>query len=837
MDAVQFGRWISERRRACGWQSQRTFIEAIRQDALLRGAGISEDFLSRLEAGHLSHPFKGTVRRRVLALAWLLCQAPRDIKAYLRAAELTNLNTEETEQIEQLKTYLATPHTPSRLLLPPRPARLIGQASALSELLNNLSTSNVCAITGMPGIGKSALAYEALHQMAANERECLRLFPDGIATFTGTGRRGIHGCVSLLHEIAAVFHTPASKQGRNTFSNVDTSAFEMLNQAHQHALEDLGEADLAYALDLARLALANKRALLLIDDLDANFPLRQALDVLLTHDHVQRGYHESAHERRVVLITSRFIPPPALVASHIHLAPLQPEDAYELFANLLRRSLAETERVYVHQLCAAVGYLPLAIEAAATAVLTEGIPLALLAARVAEYPLDRLLDSEHEIRAKLSDAFKFLEPSAQKRFILLSALRTPSFGLECAAALYLQPAVESRAAHVSEVHARVTNSVEQVQSGTDDIPLAQLASTAADMGQFVRYSLLDLVANETTEGSFTTRSAFQFNGTRYALHPLLRAYAQEHLQSLNCADREAAQRNAQDYALAYVERYREDVQSLEREREFLVAALAQARKEGQHEQVVRFVSGLSHIDSRLGKDEEGERMLRWGIHSSRQLQNQYYLARFLNRLGGLFCHRGEFNNARKAWEEALAIAESLGDFANLWKLLFGLAHIAYHLGDSGAAKRYTEAYLQRIQDLGDPNHIATAIFKRSFYGRILGKKDSAYDDLSLCMRFMSFDLTPDISGHERIFEKEVQLELARIQGNYTLSQQHAAEMIVLIQSICDYYSIVDVLYDQACFARQQGYSADARSMALRAADMAKRIEADHLHQRSLGLLQ
>ncbi|MFL5691408.1 MAG: hypothetical protein ACJ795_06350 [Ktedonobacteraceae bacterium] len=166
-----------------------------------------------------------------------------------------------------------------------------------------------------------------------------------------------------------------------------------------------------------------------------------------------------------------------------------------------------------------------------------------------------------------------------------------------------------------------------------------------------------------------------------------------------------------------------------------------------------------------------------------------------------------------------------------------MAHIAYHLGDSGAAKRYTEAYLQRIQDIGDPNHIATAIFKRSFYGRILGKSDSAYGDLSLCMRFMSFDLTPDISGHERIFEKEVQLELARIQGNYTPSQQHAAEMIVLIQSICDYYNIIDVLYDQACFARQQGYSADARSMALCAADMAKRIEADPLHQCSLGLLQ
>jgi hypothetical protein len=833
MDAVQFGRWVSERRRACGWQSQRTFIEAIRQDPLLQGAGISEDFLARLEAGHLAHPFRRTVRRRVLALAWLLCQAPRDIKVYLRAAELTNLSTEETEQLEQLKTYLVTPHTPSLLLLPPRPARLIGQARALSELLNNVSTSDVCAITGMPGIGKSALAYEALHRLAANDRECSRLFPDGIATFTGTARRRIQGCVSLLYEIAAVFHSSAHKQKGNTISNADASAFEMLAQANQHSLEELGETDLAYALDLARLALANKRALLFIDDLDADFPLRQTLDVLLRHDQIQRDHGGSSREGCVLLITSRFIPPPALVASHIHLTPLQPDSASELFTSLLRRPLPKAERVYVQQICAAVGYLPLAIEAAANAILTEGIPLPLLAARVSEYPLDRLLDGEGEIHAKLSDAFKCLEPSAQKRFILLSTLRTSSFGLACAAALYNQPTVESRAGSGSQVYEQCT---EKVQDSID-LPLAQLASTAADMGQFVRYSLLDLLANEAMESSSTAKPAFHFNGPRYSLHPLWRAYAKEHLEYISIVDRETAQRHIQSYALTYLERYERDVQSLEHERQFLIAALAYAREEGQHEQVVRFVSGLSHLAGRLGKDEEGERILRWGIHASRQLKNQYYLAAFLNRLGGLLCHRGEFNNARKVWEEALAIAESLGNFATLWKPLFGLAHIAHIRGDSEAAKRYTEAYLRRIKDLGDPNYIATALFMRSFYDRIQGKKDSAYADLNLCMRLMSLNLPTNTSGHGRIFEKEVQLELARVQGNYTLSQKHAAETIALMQNTCDYYNIVDVLYDQACFARQQGYSADARSMALRAADMAQRIGANHLRQRSLNLLQ
>src|SRR5712692_3354240 len=87
MDAVQFGQWMSKRRHACGFRSQRTLAETT--DAINRSPtepAISENFLARLEAGQLAHPFRGSVRRRVLALAWYLCKTPQDVKVYLRAA-------------------------------------------------------------------------------------------------------------------------------------------------------------------------------------------------------------------------------------------------------------------------------------------------------------------------------------------------------------------------------------------------------------------------------------------------------------------------------------------------------------------------------------------------------------------------------------------------------------------------------------------------------------------------------------------------------------------------------------------------------------------------------
>src|SRR6266704_5964392 len=102
MDAVQFGRWISERRRAGGRGSQRALAESVRRQPLISKYRITEDFLARLEAGHLVHPFRGSVRRRVLALTWLLCKTPRDVRSYLRAAELTELSTEEAQQQDRL---------------------------------------------------------------------------------------------------------------------------------------------------------------------------------------------------------------------------------------------------------------------------------------------------------------------------------------------------------------------------------------------------------------------------------------------------------------------------------------------------------------------------------------------------------------------------------------------------------------------------------------------------------------------------------------------------------------------------------------------------------------
>ncbi len=834
MDAVQFGRWFSKRRQACGWQSQRALVDAVRRDPFLKASGISEDFLARLEAGHLAHPFRSSVRRRVLALAWLLCKTPRDLQTYLRAAELSDLGSEEADQVQRLSEHLAVQQSPSPLLLPLRPTRLIGRSTELHELLNTLCKKdvNVLAVTGMPGSGKSALAYEAVHMLASDEHERARLFPHGIATFTGRGRRGTNGLISLLSGITTVFHSLAASD-----SNSKSLA---------PALPQFTDADLACAIDRVRAALAGKRVLILLDDLEADFPLRQALEALLVRSQIDmagcelRKSGDHAQEHHAVLITSSYIPAPALVTSRLHLSPLKPEAALDLLANLVGRGMVEMECQHAECICAAVGHLPLAIEAVATTVLTKGIPFSLLAARVAERLLDRLLDEEYEIRSRLARTLAALRPGMQEQFALLSTLGTQSFGLAPAAAIHAQTTspllIEEHGISTVEVASLPEHALallddkaqKDVMFDSVDLSLTQLAHTAANLGQFVRSSLLELAPGEALLDSSLPR---------YQLHPLLQAYAEERLEDLNPEIVGAVQSSVQEYALAYIERYQADVPRLECERGFLLASMKQAWQQEHYGQVIRFVAGLSPIIGRLNTYEEGEHLLLCGVHASRYLGDRYHQARFLNHLGVLLYYHGELTRAQQVLKESLAIAEELGSPVTLWHPLCNLAHIAHISGEYDIARRFAEAYLQHMQQAGDPGRIAIALYKSGFYARLQGDRDRAYKDLASSVHHFSLRDPAQVLPHERIGELEALTEFARVQGDYARSQEYMEETIALVEEMCDRYNVADLLFDQACFAQQQGLIEEARHLALRVIDVAKQIGADHFYKRSMSLLR
>lgn len=529
MDVVQFGRWVSERRRKHGWSSQRALADTARHEPNLADCKISEDFIARLEAGRLSHPFRGNARKQVLGLAWLLCKTPRDVKLYLNVAELAELSTDEAELVERLCAYLMMRHTPAVLLLSARPCRLVGRTQALHELISALCTmqTGLCAITGMPGVGKSALAHEALHELASNDR--MHVFPDGIVTFSCTKRHGEQGLIALLQEISAVFSQEPARAAKSTGTKANAALppegqeLQPVGTATETQLttQKTTSIELADAINRVRMALMDKSVLILLDDLDACFPLRQALEALLGHSQHPTSEGRSrgfGRVRRVVLTTGCYIPPTALVAHHIQLGPLESQAALELFASLMQASLSHISTqdfAAMEQICASVGYLPLAIEVAANAVTVKGIPLSLLAARVSNCPLDSLLDGDGALRSTLDRALENFNPQLRQQFSLLTTLESSTFSLECAAAILLGRRSNGKA---HQLH------------------LSLLANTAATLGLFAGYSLIELVSTPAMNGCSTS-------ATCYRLHPLLYAYAQSLVEQVDPQEVSAASRD------------------------------------------------------------------------------------------------------------------------------------------------------------------------------------------------------------------------------------------------------------------------------------------------------
>lgn len=321
----------------------------------------------------------------------------------------------------------------------------------------------------------------------------------------------------------------------------------------------------------------------------------------------------------------------------------------------------------------------------------------------------------------------------------------------------------------------------------------------------------------------------------YAERSCIFPAAMERLEQFEPMVVQNSSHDAQSYALAYVGHYQGNVPQLEREREFLLAALAEAWEQEKYTVVVRLMTGLAYIAARLGNDVEGQRLLLRGIEACRRTHDRYHLATFLNRLSGLLWSHGNYSNAWQAWEEGRVIAVELGRPECLWEPLFSLVYIADILFANQQVQRFYDSLLN-AQDIDDASSVASALFIRAFFARFAGDKDRAYSDLSSCLRPLSDqDATQPV--YRQFFELEVQTELARVEGNYALSQQYAEAALSLAQDFCDPYTIAILLIDHALFAYQQGVLCEAYASIQYLAKLTRRMRAPHLHKATTFCLQ
>lgn len=820
MDAFQFGQWFSKRRRFCGWHSQRALIEAIRKDPALRTLGISEDFLARLEAGHLHYPFRGKTRQRVLALATLLCRTPRDVQQYQRAAGLHELSPQEMELLATLTEQLGGPSAPGPVLLPPRPLHLIGRKHELQHLLHALREEGpgIYIISGMPGVGKSALAAELVHLLATDSNRYRRSFPDGIVALSAKGCQGLPGLCTLLQRLLALLNIPRGQSEPPT---------ELLAPPARPASAQAlcSEVEMNALLDQVRRQLAGKRALLVLDDLESPFPFRQAAEVLLScscHQGECLAESGASLTGSSMLLISRIVPPAtALPTHHYHLEPLAPADALSLFLTLLGRSptaLSASELQAAERICCAVGGLPRAIELAATAV-GAGISCELLAERLALHPLDVLLDSEGELRRLLAEALGTLPQETRELLFQLAPLMAKPFSLAEAA--------DWQQRCLSEPQCDLTLTAEPLSA-----PQRTLASTAAHLARLVRSSLLDLLPEaESAPGDSTHEQ-------RYRVHPLLRAYVQEEQQR-----RQAA-------LLAFAAEQQHNVPALKGRQSELLMALSQAYQSCQHEIFLQLLQSLLGLLAHLPMSESEPLLLR-GIEVSQGCAAFFHRACFLQRLGAFHFYHGQFQEAHQRFEESLQVAQQAlqpGEprpalprgghprsyLARAW---FYLAALASSEGDLALAQRYINIFLRICQECGDLRGTIEALKLQGRYAYRQGRQLEASQALRHAEHlFLSQEQLLTLP-YDRALSLEIQLLLCHIRGEQSEAQAIVERLITLASDYLDPYFVPALVLDEADFAWRRGAWEEAHLYALRAIREADRLAASYLYQKGLALLR
>lgn len=839
MDVVQFGRWLAERRRACGWRSQRALVSASLADPHARDAEITAAFLARLEAGLLAYPFRGSVRKRVLALTWLLCKSPRQVRAFVQHAGITDLDRGESAELDEVCRSLASPPPAPVVIVPPRPVPFLGRESATREVLRALvEDGDLClVISGMPGIGKSALAAEVAHMVARTETGSGGRFADGVITIACEGRRGIQGLVAVLEDVLLLAaargegHLRSRRQQSPLLAAASAGSQEHGQESESDAQEEAHRsilpAVLAGVTARVRAALAGKRLLVVLDNVDGRLPLNRAVQVLATAAPAAGGDQQDAPGVSV-LATTRYMPRLSLAASRIHPGPLAVDEAVALFEALLGRTLAPEERALALEACEAVGRVPLAIAALAAAASLGVVPLSVITTRAQAHPLDLELDGGLPLRALYAEALDALAPEAQDHYALLSLAEAPTLSFETVVAL--RRALDGEA-HDAQAAAVGTLDDDEWSPWPEEAPERRDRSEAARaVEQLVRHSLLevDRAGGATIRVANPSAALVDAGRARFRLPPLLRGYASERAARLDGRVLGRARQELSRYALAYVERANGNVEILREESELLHAAVAHARRAGDHAITAMLVHQVFPLFYHLDTCAEIERILRWGLEASQAQRTDRTTARFLNHLGIILYYRGDLGGARRAWEQGLALARCPLAGATLQNL----SQLAEVEGDEDGAWQLADQAVLQSQRVDQPWALGNALLLRAQLARRAGDRDRAHKDVS-----SSLEAFASVTGMHKdvdVMAASAQAELARVERNYPRARQLVRQMLDAANQSARLVGI-ELALEQADFALDEGMMRDAHRLAQQASARAHEVGA-YLLDRRAGLI-
>jgi tetratricopeptide (TPR) repeat protein len=249
----------------------------------------------------------------------------------------------------------------------------------------------------------------------------------------------------------------------------------------------------------------------------------------------------------------------------------------------------------------------------------------------------------------------------------------------------------------------------------------------SDLEELVRSSFLDraeIVALDE-KGSEVTLY-------RYRLHPLMRQYA------AGKAGDELLDRlrpRAAEYFLDYVRHFRDNFDMLEWERENILAGMDWAvgqqnsssgeSKKAASTQVLEFMSALDGYLDTVGYWVEYHLRLEQAVAATELLEDTNQKSIWIHNLGIISQKKGEYDEARKLYQQSLDILQELGDKSGVARSLHQLGMLAQDTGEYDEARKLYQQSLKIKQELGDKSGVARSLHQLGMLAQDTGEYDEA----------------------------------------------------------------------------------------------------------------
>ncbi|GAA4707336.1 AfsR/SARP family transcriptional regulator [Phytohabitans rumicis] len=388
------------------WEVERLAAVEDCVDAELATGERLTDVLAELHRLVAEHPLRERLHGQLMVALSLAGRRADALAVYQNARELlvAELGIEPGAQLRQLHQSVlrgedpavarprsAAPAWSAVCQLPPTQPGFVGREELLDRLAVLLAPGAavpVVALSGQPGVGKSALAVVLGHRTRA-------AFPDG----------------QLYVHLAGASAAPRDPGA------VLADLLRSLGTPESAIPQGVPALSAAY-----RARVADRRVLLVLDDAGDPAQVRPLIP----------GTPGSA-----VLVTSRRRLSGLIDARHVPVAPLTEAEAGALLAHVVGADRVADERVSAGRIATACGNLPLALRIAGTRLASRPWRLRTLADRLDDerQRLTELAAGDQQVRAALALSVRALSPAARDAFGLLGVPGPTTFAAWAVAAL------------------------------------------------------------------------------------------------------------------------------------------------------------------------------------------------------------------------------------------------------------------------------------------------------------------------------------------------------------------------------------------------------------------